>query len=215
MPNNRFDRGPRLRRAKKGIDDWDKSASLVVGEASRRSTSSLDPIHVRVLIVALAIVAAPAFAADFRGSELGGSCDSVSKREQALGSKEIGDLSSTNQHRFTGRAFDRDALITYLCKNDSLALIDLHLGPYNYHSAVAGYRAAYAALSERYGTPFSQHAYDQTEPNDQLPPQDGGKPGRFAAYWEGPGFHSKLTLWVVGDRAGPNWQVFAVFTPKN
>jgi hypothetical protein len=35
------DRGPRLRWAKEGVDDLDKSAWLVVGEAPRRSTSSL------------------------------------------------------------------------------------------------------------------------------------------------------------------------------
>ena len=36
------DHGARLRWAKEGVDDGDKSASLVVGEAPRRSTSSLD-----------------------------------------------------------------------------------------------------------------------------------------------------------------------------
>jgi len=42
-PNNRFssDRGQRLRSAKEGVDDLDKSASLVVGEAPRRSAVSL------------------------------------------------------------------------------------------------------------------------------------------------------------------------------
>jgi hypothetical protein len=184
------------------------------GEAPRRSTSSLDPIHVRVLIVALVIVAFPAFAADFRGSELGRPCDSVSKRELALGSKEVGDLSSTNQHRFTGRAFDRGALITYLCKNGSLTLVDLHFGPYVYDSAVADYRAVYATLSQEYGTPIYKHAYDQTEQDDEQLPRDGRKPGRFIASWEGPGFHIKLALWVVGDRVSPNWQVFAVFTSE-
>jgi hypothetical protein len=36
------DRGLRLRSAKRRVDDWDKSASLVVGATPRRSTSSLD-----------------------------------------------------------------------------------------------------------------------------------------------------------------------------
>src|SRR5258708_10974711 len=42
-PNNRFERsrGCHLRRAEGGGDDLDNSASLVVGEAPRRSTSSL------------------------------------------------------------------------------------------------------------------------------------------------------------------------------
>jgi hypothetical protein len=35
------DRGSHLRRAREGVDDWDKSASLVVGEGPRRPTSSL------------------------------------------------------------------------------------------------------------------------------------------------------------------------------
>jgi hypothetical protein len=37
------DRGCPLRWAKEEVDDWDKSASLVAGEAPRRSTSSLGP----------------------------------------------------------------------------------------------------------------------------------------------------------------------------
>jgi hypothetical protein len=36
------DRGCRLRLAKEGVDDWVKSASFDVGEAPRRSSSSLD-----------------------------------------------------------------------------------------------------------------------------------------------------------------------------
>jgi len=36
------DRGMHLRLGREKVDDWDKSASLVVGAASRRSTSSLD-----------------------------------------------------------------------------------------------------------------------------------------------------------------------------
>ena len=36
------DRGARLRRAKEGIDDWDKVPSFDAGEAPRRSISSLD-----------------------------------------------------------------------------------------------------------------------------------------------------------------------------
>ena len=35
------DRGPCLRWAKEGVDDWDKVPSFDAGEAPRRSTSSL------------------------------------------------------------------------------------------------------------------------------------------------------------------------------
>jgi hypothetical protein len=79
---------------------------------------------VRTLIFMLAVLASPAMAIDFRGSELGGTCSSISERESTLGSREIGDPSRQEQHRFTGRVFGRDVLITYLCKDGSLALGD-------------------------------------------------------------------------------------------
>jgi hypothetical protein len=41
------DRGSRLRWAKEGIDDWDKSVSFCVDATPRRSTSSLDAISAR------------------------------------------------------------------------------------------------------------------------------------------------------------------------
>jgi hypothetical protein len=55
----------RLRRAKEGVDDWDKPAPFCVGAAARRSTSSLDPDMRSFLPIAfLVAVACPAFGTD-------------------------------------------------------------------------------------------------------------------------------------------------------
>jgi hypothetical protein len=45
-PNNRFERsrGSRLRWAKEGVDDLDKSVSFIANATPRRSTSSLGPV---------------------------------------------------------------------------------------------------------------------------------------------------------------------------
>jgi hypothetical protein len=50
------DRGARLRRAKEGIDDWDKVPSFDAGEAPRRSTSSLDGTMRSVCVFLSALV---------------------------------------------------------------------------------------------------------------------------------------------------------------
>ena len=86
----------------------------------------------------------PAKAANFRGTELGSPCASIPERERLLGSKELGDVSLTNQHRFTGRAFDRNVTITYLCKDGAFILGDLHFQRHQYNDVVADFHAAYA-----------------------------------------------------------------------
>ena len=53
------DRGPRLRWAKEGVYDWDKSASINVGATPRRSTSSLGVmVHLRAFTVAIILFCA-------------------------------------------------------------------------------------------------------------------------------------------------------------
>jgi hypothetical protein len=171
-------------------------------------------MQTRILIFALAILASPAMAIDFRGSEFGGPCSSISEREHALGSREMGDPSSHDQHRFTGRVFGRDVLITYLCKDGSLALGDYHFSRHLFADAVPDFDAAYTYLSATYGAPFFQYSSDQKGLDDEtLLPRAGDKPKTYSASWKGSGFHANLALVVLGDRAGPNWQAFVVFTP--
>jgi hypothetical protein len=53
--NQRFERsrGCHLRRARRGVDDWDKTASFCAGAPARRSTSSLGAISVCTLAIEL------------------------------------------------------------------------------------------------------------------------------------------------------------------
>ena len=94
----------------------------------------------RALVIALTILASPASAAEFRGSELGGQCALVHRHEAALRSVEIAHGSQEEQHRFAGLAFDRHATITYLCKEGQLTLIDDHFQKGAYDDVIPEFR---------------------------------------------------------------------------
>jgi hypothetical protein len=164
--------------------------------------------------MSLAILASPGIAADFRGSELGGPCNSISERELALGSRELGDPSLLNQHRFSGRAFHRDVIITYLCKDGLLALVNVGIAPRVYDDAVSDFDAIYADLTAMYGSPYVEHSLDPKSFAENLVPRVGGKPGGYSAMWKGKGLHVSVALHVVADHGGQDWVVFAVFTPQ-
>jgi len=151
--------------------------------------------------------------ADFRGSELGGPCSSISEREQVLGSKETGDLSRLDYHRFRGRVFDRDVVITYLCNDGSLTLGDYHFSLHLFDDAVSDFDAAYTWLSATYGVPFVEYPSNQRDWGDKQFPRAGDEPKGYNASWRGQEFHASISLVAVGDRAGPNWHVFVVVTP--
>ena len=164
----------------------------------------------RALFIALAILGSPAMAADFRGSELGGPSALLPEHEKSLGSEEIGNLSRQDQHRFAGRAFDRDVIITYLCKDGSFTLGDYHFPLHSYVDAVPDFQAAYSWLSATYGAPFIEYPENQNDWNDKELPKVGNEPRMYNASWEAAGISAFIVLWVSGDRAGPNWQVFVV-----
>jgi hypothetical protein len=167
----------------------------------------------RALILSFAILASPALAADFRGSELGGSCGAISEHELALGSKELGDPSLVNQHRFSGHAFYRDVYITYLCKDGLLLIGDLHTARHTYDDAVADFDAVYAGLTAMYGAPFYEFSSDLKNLGDSQYPRVGSEPRDYHAAWRGSGFHATLVLHAEKDGTGPNWVVVVVFTP--
>ena len=54
---------------------------------------SRNRIKARYLFILSAMLASPVIAAEFRGSELGGPCNTISEHELALGSKELWDPS--------------------------------------------------------------------------------------------------------------------------
>jgi hypothetical protein len=167
----------------------------------------------RAHIVALAFLASPAMAADFRGSDFGSPCNFIPQREQALGSKETGGMSSANAHRFVGLAFDREVVITYLCKDGSLVLGDLHFPRKIYGDAVADFHAVYAMLISTYGAPFIANSADRDGSDDKRLPMVGAEPKTYLASWRAPRFRATLNLTVLGERAGPNWQTSVVVAP--
>ena len=166
----------------------------------------------RALIVTFAVLGSPAIAADVRGSEIGGSCTSISEHEIALGSTELEDPKLVDQHRFSGRAFNRDVFITYLCKDGLLALVDLRVAPHVYDDAASDFDDLYTGLTTMYGAPYLEDALDHEILVEAQLPRAGGKPSGYQAMWKGKEFHVSLALHAVADRAGSNWLVFAVFT---
>jgi len=169
----------------------------------------------RAHLGALAFVAASAMAADFRGSDFGTPCNLIPQREQALGSKEAVGTSSpnANAHIFAGRAFDRDAVITYLCKEGWLALADLHFPRKIYGDAVADFHAVYVMLMSNYGAPSIEYSADRKDSDDRQLPMEGAEPRTYLASWRAPRFRATLNLTVLGERDGPNWQASVIVAP--
>ena len=112
-----------------------------------------------LLVAAPFVLASPAFGNDFRGTEFGSPCAAIEAREKALGSEQV-PISASNgsAYRFTGRAFDRDVSITYLCKDGVLVIGDYHFPQGKYDDAVVDYLAAYNFLLSVYGAPVSAYA---------------------------------------------------------
>ena len=174
---------------------------------------SRNRIKARHLLILSAMLASPVIAADFRGSELGGPCNTISEHELALGSKELGDPSLVDQHRFSGHAFSRDVYITYLRKDGHLALGDLHTARHDYDEAALDFDAVYTGLTAMYGTPFIEHSSDQKISEDAQLPRAGSEPRAYQAAWKGKGFRVSLDLHAAEDRTGPNWLLVVIFTP--
>jgi hypothetical protein len=158
---------------------------------------------VRPLFILLsAMFASPVIAADFRGSELGGPCSSISEHELALGSKELGDPSLVDQHRFSGHAFSRDVVLG-----------DLHTAQHDYDEAALDFDAVYTGLTAIYGAPFIEHSSDQKISEDAQLPRVRSEPRAYQAAWKGDGFHASLALHAADDRTGPKWLVVVILTP--
>lgn len=168
-------------------------------------------VHIRALFISLAMLTSPLIAADFRGSELGGPCSSISDHELSLGSRELGNPSLENQHRFFGRAFDRDVTIIYLCKDGILKVVDLRPAPQSTDdpSPSSNFDVLYLGLTSIYGAP----AFEVSNPSVSVNtghPRAGDSPREYEAFWKGNGYRVHLTLHAVH---GPYWAVFAVITP--
>ena len=112
----------------------------------------------RALVIALTILASPASAAEFRGSELGGQCALVHEHEAALRSVEVAHGSQEEQHRFAGLAFDRHATITYLCKEGQITLIDVHFPQGSYDMSFQNFVASIQIFRLCTGCPFMKSA---------------------------------------------------------
>ncbi|HEY2677831.1 MAG TPA: hypothetical protein VGI65_12745 [Steroidobacteraceae bacterium] len=167
----------------------------------------------RAYFVALTILASSAHAAEFRGSELDRVCTSIPEREHALESQVV--LSAFNQYRFTGRAFDREVVMLYLCPGGVLSSGNYLFANHFYNDVVSDFRAAYVGLSSIYGAPFSGGALPSQGMNDKSFPRIGNEPKTYIASWKGPDFFASMALSSQGDAAGLTWHVIFMIKPSN
>lgn len=170
----------------------------------------------RTLIVAGFVFAPAAIAADFRGTEFGSPCAAIEEREKALGSEPIpANLSKGPGYRFNGRAFDRDVLIVYLCKDGALALGHLQFPYGTYDEAVVNYLTAYNFFLSVYGAPFIAYARhrDKTSTDLAIPKVGDATRDTYYASWIAEGLSTYIALMARRDQAGDNWFVMAVTSP--
>jgi hypothetical protein len=159
----------------------------------------------RRLIILCAILSSPALATEFRGSQIGGSCESIDSREEALGSKLLqSGQGNPAFHVFQSRAFDRSTVIHYLCKDGLLVVADYAFAKYGYDEAVSNFNAAFGGIASQYGTASSE--YSPSEPQE-FPRAGSSNPAKYYAVWNGPGHFVTVSLMLDGDAAGPNWHV--------
>ena len=101
-------------------------------------------------------------------------------------------------------------VITYLCKDGHLSLVDLRVAPHVYDDAASDFADIYTWLTSMYAAPYLEMSLD---PAKSQFPRAGGQPQTYQAMWKGDGFHVSLAVHAIGDQTGPNWLTFAVFTP--
>jgi hypothetical protein len=99
--------------------------------------------------------ASSATAADVRAVDIGSSCSTIRESEIALGSKEIPwkPIEGRELIAFSGQAFNREFVIVYYCRNDTLFTVNFSLPFEPTDRAVLSFRAVYDELVATYGPP--------------------------------------------------------------
>jgi len=171
----------------------------------------------RSFLVAGLVLAPPAICADFRGTEFGSTCAAIEAREKALGSEQIrANLSKGQAYQFNGRAFDRDVLIIYLCKNGILALGHLQFPYGTYDEAVDNYLTTYNLFLSVYGAPFityAKHGATMTTTDFVVPEVGAATRDEYHAAWRAQGLSIRVDLMARRDRAEDTWFAAVVTTP--
>jgi hypothetical protein len=146
------------------------------------------------------IVTSTTLAAEFRGSEIGGSCEDVPRHEKALGSEQMESVRA-DALVFKGRLLDRPILIGYGCKNDLLSQGSLAFSKDAYAPVRTIFLALYSELVSSYGQPFM----------DASPPENAGGSTGYMAQWQIP--NAGITLIMAPERGEPDrWNVALGYT---
>lgn len=141
----------------------------------------------RATLALLGLLAAPVVAADFRGTELGSSCDQITEREALLGSTlQAQSQPAGNGYRFVGRAFDLEVTIIYLCDHGVLRHGSYRFSDGNLDSALQFFRTVYLDLSSQFGPVSQEIAVPNEHKTPSLPPEGSVPPPgyMYMASWE-------------------------------
>ena len=139
----------------------------------------------------------------------------------ALGSAQIPTNSTRNPggrfngYRFNGRAFDRDVVIDYLCKDGVLAVGSFNVSEGKYEEAVVNYLTAYNFFLSVYGAPFvafARHS-DETSTDLAIPKVGDATRDKYYASWRAQGLSTTVALMAPQDQAGDKWFVMVVTSP--
>lgn len=175
----------------------------------------------RIALLAPLIIAVPAGAADFRGTAFGGPCAAIPDREAALGSslkdqqQTKADSHTITWFKFTGKAFQHDVEITYLCSDGQLNSGGYVFGQSTYDQALNDFLAAYGQLVAQLGPPLSQVEDGKSiSPTLDLTTLEMPEPITYSASWASAGFYPNLSLLVDGGYEGAGWHVVYTFSKE-
>jgi hypothetical protein len=161
------------------------------------------------VFVLSAFASAPLAAADFRVVDFGQSCGSVQKLEEAQGSKPMAwSKPSPDLHTFSGRAFDRDVAIAFLCPNDSFRSGNYYFPNESLLDAVESLHTVYDKLVANYGAAFLDTSPWQTGQKIQDPRAISSDPSKYYVTWRAGRISTTVTI-MPGDRTD-TWRVFVV-----
>jgi hypothetical protein len=175
----------------------DKSAPLVGGATSRRSTSSLDRLIMRQLPILFAIFAMPAGAAEFRAINIGQPCSTVNAWEVAHGSTPNVTHSDPplEVYSYNVEEFGRRIIVRYFCHNGKLTSVQSSFPREPWSRAVETYSDVYNSLKSIHGVPSNRDAPLNENSNKPVSANHWNTP---ISVWEVSG--TKLVLMIVPNQ---------------
>jgi hypothetical protein len=165
----------------------------------------------RIAIVTSVLLASPAHAADFRGSDLGSPCDSIKANEEAQNSTLIPWTPSEKEgfFAFKGRAFDREVTVLYLCYKGILRTGNYYFPLEPFDDALSSFKSVYESLTLTHGVPVLDNTPWQKDADPRWVSSD---PHRYYVTWHTPRVRTTIAVMPGHDNLDSTWHVFVIFS---